>query len=800
MSVFQASGSGANFLDALPPLILERIAVFLLADTCSSNDVASSLRLASKTLWRALQREEHRIIHLARPFHPAVFAALCTAPSGQAALTGMSLERRQQLLALVAGSGNVQNLQVAIAGAGCLPDDKAATAAAAGGHMGTCRWLLAQPGLLQPAAMQAMMRAAAEHGHEALLRWLADPAGGGGGAAHLVDTGVLAAAVRGGHARLADQLIAELRTMPKQRSVMRGHEQPLPADPAEAAAAAQQAVRERSRHARLMATARYRPAAELEALWAAEMAGAQPVHLRREVLNAAAGSRLPDWQDKVAFLERQGFEREVWSLQAALAEGVAEGDDEAAAARLAWLRARGGYMDHHGGPAAGQLAAPPPLDVWEQQPAEDQDQAAVDGAGGDGHRLEYEYDVLCGAAVLGGHAALLRSLLAEAATVGVDPLRPLLEAAATLAQLEWQMGADEAHGDPRHWVAWKMDPETGEPRQVEEVMEAERQEHQRTMAEKELEGQDPREAWDEGDWYNGDGQFEVDRFVQVGLLDFFFCSVDSAARKGYLGVLQVIHDAQPAWSGLPFALRAAAAAGHLHVLQWGLGTEQCAALGHGWGWRLLAAAACSGNVPLMSLLRERGCYWDAMTFVAALKSGNAEAVMWLQQHGCPLPRSDMPCWRAAIANCDVCTLRLLQHRLGRACRGLLPPQAPAPPTQRLPRTAGAGRLTPAQEWLQHQPPLVRQLAEAWYRRVAGGGAAGSAAGSAGGGAGGGADGLGARAGSAAGAGVGTRQAAAVAAVDVEAGGAVAMEVAAGGPGGGAAAADVQLMGLLVGGV
>lgn len=74
----------------------------------------------------------------------------------------------------------------------------------------------------------------------------------------------------------------------------------------------------------------------------------------------------------------------------------------------------------------------------------------------------------------------------------------------------------------------------------------------------------------------------------------------------------------------------------------------------------------------------------------------------------------MPCWRAAVANCDVRMLRLLRQRLGRACRGLLP------------RREGA-ITNPGQGWLGEQSVFVQQLAEAWYRQ-GGGGEAGAGAG------------------------------------------------------------------------
>lgn len=280
----QQVSSSVSF-DALPPLVVEHIASFMMLSPYV-NDVAANLRVVCKAWRRALQRVEHRTVHLASPCHSPAFSTLCAGPFGQAALGAMTLVRRRQLLALVARSGNLENLQIAVAAAGCAPDDTAATAAAASGHLEVCRWLLAsRPGPLQPQVLKDMMQAAAEHGHEAVMRWLADAAGGHAGTAQLVCPSVLAAAVRGGQSQLVDQLVSEVRhaaPAPQRASRMRGH--PV------------RSVRERSLYERLMAAAKYRPAAELEALWAAEAAGAELTQL--QLLSAAAGSGLPDYQRK----------------------------------------------------------------------------------------------------------------------------------------------------------------------------------------------------------------------------------------------------------------------------------------------------------------------------------------------------------------------------------------------------------------------------------------------------------------------------------------------------------------------
>lgn len=76
-------------------------------------------------------------------------------------------------------------------------------------------------------------------------------------------------------------------------------------------------------------------------------------------------------------------------------------------------------------------------------------------------------------------------------------------------------------------------------------------------------------------------------------------------------------------------------------------------------------AAGSGCVPLMSLLREHGCAWDATAFVAAVKSGSEEAVLWLRENGCPLPVSTVRpgmLWRL------LCIVPKLKHEQpGGAC-------------------------------------------------------------------------------------------------------------------------------------
>ncbi|KXZ54008.1 hypothetical protein GPECTOR_5g119 [Gonium pectorale] len=77
---------------------------------------------------------------------------------------------------------------------------------------------------------------------------------------------------------------------------------------------------------------------------------------------------------------------------------------------------------------------------------------------------------------------------------------------------------------------------------------------------------------------------------------------------------------------------------------------------------LFAAGARSGSMEVLEWLHERGCEWDAATFVAVAGSGLAEALDWLVERGCPIG-DDGEAYVQAAGNGDMATLEELR-RLG----------------------------------------------------------------------------------------------------------------------------------------
>ncbi|KXZ40937.1 hypothetical protein GPECTOR_1240g499 [Gonium pectorale] len=106
-------------------------------DRLDPNDRAT-VRCVDKTTAARFRKPEHVTIHLSQPVAAQVFAAHWLAPG---AIHGLTLERWQQLLCLVAASGSVANLQTALDEM-CPLTYEAFEAAAAKGHLASCQRLL----------------------------------------------------------------------------------------------------------------------------------------------------------------------------------------------------------------------------------------------------------------------------------------------------------------------------------------------------------------------------------------------------------------------------------------------------------------------------------------------------------------------------------------------------------------------------------------------------------------------------------------------------------------------------------
>jgi hypothetical protein len=51
--------------------------------------------------------------------------------------------------------------------------------------------------------------------------------------------------------------------------------------------------------------------------------------------------------------------------------------------------------------------------------------------------------------------------------------------------------------------------------------------------------------------------------------------------------------------------------------------------------KVFAVAALFGDLPLLQLLRQRGCPWDGVTWRYAVEEGCTAVLEWLQEAGCP---------------------------------------------------------------------------------------------------------------------------------------------------------------------
>ncbi|GFR41345.1 hypothetical protein Agub_g1959 [Astrephomene gubernaculifera] len=151
-------------------------------------------------------------------------------------------------------------------------------------------------------------------------------------------------------------------------------------------------------------------------------------------------------------------------------------------------------------------------------------------------------------------------------------------------------------------------------------------------------------------------------------------AVHAAAVRGHLDVLVLlIGQGYPLTRDLAFI---AASGGHVSTVTWLLETveqqqpEQQQPEEHPLlhGKYLFRAATQSGNLGLMSWLRQRGCPWDAAAYGFAAEAGSEEALEWLAHSGCPREPEDVftaavPPYAMAANHGDLATMQCLR-RLG----------------------------------------------------------------------------------------------------------------------------------------
>ncbi|KXZ45040.1 hypothetical protein GPECTOR_59g648 [Gonium pectorale] len=263
---------------------------------CLDRNEVPSFRLVNKAAAAQFRAPHHTTYRLSKPVPPHAFAAHWLAPG---ATRGLTLKRRRQLLSLMAASGVVANLEVAVQAAGCLLTYDVFKSAVKAGQLDSCVWLREHGCPVIRGAVCPLLGSAALGGHRPVCEWLL-------GLGLTWFTSGVSEAARGGHMGLMEWL---LQQQPELTVIM---------DPEDETALLIAGVA----HSCDLTT--------LQRLWwrwgeLEELAKAM-------AMEAAAGSPTPDWAAKVEWLVAQGCPRES-------PRQAAERPD--AVARLAWLQARG---------------------------------------------------------------------------------------------------------------------------------------------------------------------------------------------------------------------------------------------------------------------------------------------------------------------------------------------------------------------------------------------------------------------------------------------------------------------------
>ncbi len=179
--------------ETVPPVFIPGI-LELVAAALPPNDVACWLRLCCRTAASILSSSKYKTIHLSQPVDPGVFAAYWLR---ERSTHGLTCAQRKQLVALVTGTGVMDNITVALQASGLAPSDSgAATAAAAAGDLPTLQALVRHG---CRANYQVLAQAAAA-GRRDICEWLVHNSCGTG-------LDVVTAAAAGGHVALLDWLL-----------------------------------------------------------------------------------------------------------------------------------------------------------------------------------------------------------------------------------------------------------------------------------------------------------------------------------------------------------------------------------------------------------------------------------------------------------------------------------------------------------------------------------------------------------------------------------------------------------------
>ncbi|KAG2437704.1 hypothetical protein HYH02_011082 [Chlamydomonas schloesseri] len=178
----------------LPPELAERIGAFV-----PPNDRACAFRLTCRAAAATFSGPRHTTLHLSQPGIPHdIFERKWAAPG---ACHALSYRQRRQLTRLTAASGDVANLQTALAAAGLVPGAAELGAAAAAGRLQVCTWLRRRHNVCMADPTGDALVAAAAAGCADGAAWLLSKGASWSWAA-------VGAAAAGGHVALVDWLMA----------------------------------------------------------------------------------------------------------------------------------------------------------------------------------------------------------------------------------------------------------------------------------------------------------------------------------------------------------------------------------------------------------------------------------------------------------------------------------------------------------------------------------------------------------------------------------------------------------------
>ncbi|GFR40476.1 hypothetical protein Agub_g1039 [Astrephomene gubernaculifera] len=268
------------------------------------NEVACTVRLINKAAAAQFRGPGYTTVKLSSHVPPHAFKEQWERPG---AMRGLTHRQRQALQMLTARSGSLPNLQVAVAVTGipyrkwCVGYTSVAHAAAEAGQLEMCQWLVQQQGY----PVHDVIEGAAGAGQWAICKW-----GLANGCPWSPD--LVYAAARGGHVGLMEWLL--------QLCLAEG-------------------VNVWSKM--LLETAAV--GCELHTLQRlyCDWVGEQQTLLdldAKDIVAAAARSSTPDWQDKLVWLEAQGFPGTDACWSAASCPDALE--------RLRWLRGQGYPLGH----------------------------------------------------------------------------------------------------------------------------------------------------------------------------------------------------------------------------------------------------------------------------------------------------------------------------------------------------------------------------------------------------------------------------------------------------------------------